>query len=265
MCVPKKFNRRAKPFSKTTDSARSQPTTRNKCTRCCKGLHSRQGCPAKEATCHRCKKGTTSPSVFPTYRRSPDSSVEFEDASFLDAVTDKTGSTSLSETEKRYSQIEEEALALVWTCEKFADYIIGKQIQIETDHKPLVPLLGTTQRDSLPPRVLRFQLRLTRFDYLIAHVPGMYFYTADTLSRALIKSVDAYMRMTKMSRDSSKRSWNNYQQVRREWNSSVRHRKMILFAQLHQVYPERMAGETYNKRNFKKYWGELSYSLNMRF
>ena len=130
-------------------------------------------------------------------------------------------SKSMSETEKRYSQIEEEALALVWTCEKFADYVIGKQIQIETDHKPLVPLLGTTQRDSLPPRVLRFQLRLTRFDYSIAHVPGMYFYTADTLSRALIKSVDAYMRMTKMSRDSSKRSWNNYQQVRREWNSSV--------------------------------------------
>ena len=65
-----KFNRRAKPFSKTTDSARAQPTTRNKRTRCCKGLHSRQGCPAKEATCHRCKKGTTSPSVFPTYRRS---------------------------------------------------------------------------------------------------------------------------------------------------------------------------------------------------
>ena len=99
-------------------------------------------------------------------------------------------SKSMSETEKRYSQIEKEALALVWACEKFADYIIGKHIQIETDHKPLVPLLGTTQLDSLPPRVLRFQLRLTRFDYSIAHVPGMYLYTADTLSRAPIKSVE---------------------------------------------------------------------------
>ena len=65
-----KFNRRAKPFSKTTESARPQPTARNKCTRCGKGPHPRQRCPAKEATCHRCKKDTTSPSVFPTLHRS---------------------------------------------------------------------------------------------------------------------------------------------------------------------------------------------------
>ena len=45
---------------------------------------------------------------------------------------------SMSETEKCYSQIKKEALALVWACEKFADYIIGKYIQIETDYKPLV-------------------------------------------------------------------------------------------------------------------------------
>ena len=100
-------------------------------------------------------------------------------------------SKSMTETKKRYSQIEKEALALVWACEKFADYVIGKNIQIETDHKPLVPLLGTKQLDSLPPRVLRFRLRLTRFDYSIAHVPGMYLYTADTLSRAPIKAVES--------------------------------------------------------------------------
>ena len=100
-------------------------------------------------------------------------------------------SKSMSETEKHYSQIEKEALALVWACEKFAVYILGKHIQIETDHKPLILLLGTTQLDSLAPRVLRFRLHLARFNYSIAHVPGMYryLYTADTLSRAPIKSV----------------------------------------------------------------------------
>ena len=37
-------------------------------------------------------------------------------------------SRSMSETEGWYSEIEKEALALVWACEKFEDYIIGKSI-----------------------------------------------------------------------------------------------------------------------------------------
>lgn len=93
-------------------------------------------------------------------------------------------SRSLTETERRYAQIEKEALAITWACEKFAMYILGKRFEIETDHKPLVPILGTKALDSLPPRVLRFRLRLARFDYLIQHVPGKHLYTADCLSRA---------------------------------------------------------------------------------
>ena len=64
----------------------------------------------------------------------------------------------LTETQRRYAQIEKEALTITWSCEKFPDYILGKEIMIETDHKPLVPLLTTKQLDSLPPRVLRFRL-----------------------------------------------------------------------------------------------------------
>ena len=93
-------------------------------------------------------------------------------------------SRSMSETERRYAQIEKEALAVTWACEKFADYIIGLEVQLETDHKPLVPLLGTTQMSDLPPRILRFRMRLARFDYVINHVPGKLLCTADALSRA---------------------------------------------------------------------------------
>ena len=32
-------------------------------------------------------------------------------------------SWAMSDTEQRYLQIEKEALSLVWTCEKFSDYI----------------------------------------------------------------------------------------------------------------------------------------------
>ena len=69
-------------------------------------------------------------------------------------------SRSMSETERRYAQIEKEALAVTWACEKFSHYVWGKSFKIETDHKPLVPLMGSTRLDSLPPRLLRFRLRL---------------------------------------------------------------------------------------------------------
>ena len=94
---------------------------------------------------------------------------------------------SLSETELRYAQIEKEALALTWALEKFSEYTLGKVIQLETDHKPLVPLLGQKSLDLLPPSVLQLRLRLMRFQYTIQHVPGKSLYTADTLSRAPLK------------------------------------------------------------------------------
>ena len=97
-------------------------------------------------------------------------------------------SRTMTETERRYAQIEKEALATTWACEKFASYLIGLKFMIETDHKPLVPLLGMKNLDSLPPRVLRFRLRLDRFSYSIVHVPGKLMYTADTLSRSPLKS-----------------------------------------------------------------------------
>ena len=65
-------------------------------------------------------------------------------------------SHSLSKTEHRYAQIEKEVLAVTWACDTFSDYILGKQITLETDHKPLVPLLGSEHLDHVPPRILRF-------------------------------------------------------------------------------------------------------------
>ena len=93
-------------------------------------------------------------------------------------------SRSMTDTERRYAQIEKEALAVTWACEKFRNYLLGQQFHIESDHKPLIPLLNSKHLDTLPPRVLRFRLRMATFDYTVQHVPGKLLYTADTLSRA---------------------------------------------------------------------------------
>ena len=93
-------------------------------------------------------------------------------------------SRSMTETERRYAQIEKEALAVTWACEKFSDYILGRKFMIESDHKPLIPLLNSKQLDCMPPRILRFRLRMARYVYKVHHIPGKQLYTADTLSRA---------------------------------------------------------------------------------
>ena len=60
-----------------------------------------------------------------------------------------------------------------------------------TSLKPLVPLLSNKRLDGLPPRVLRFQLRLDRFDFAIQHVPGKLLYTTDALSQAPLTETNA--------------------------------------------------------------------------
>ena len=93
-------------------------------------------------------------------------------------------SRAMTPTEQRYAQIEKEALALTWACERFSDYLLGLKFHLETDHKPLVPLLSTKNLEELPIRVQRFRLRLMRFKFSISHVPGKNLTIADALSRA---------------------------------------------------------------------------------
>ena len=61
--------------------------------------------------------------------------------------------------------------------------MVGKEFAIETDHKPLVPVLGSRGLDDLPIRIQCFKLRLFRFQYTISYVPGKELVSADTLYR----------------------------------------------------------------------------------
>lgn len=89
-------------------------------------------------------------------------------------------SRTLSAVERRYSQTEREALAVVWGCERFHMYLIGAEFELLTDHKPLQFMYAPTGKP--PARVERWVLRMQPYKYRIKHVPGKT-NPADPLSR----------------------------------------------------------------------------------
>ena len=97
-------------------------------------------------------------------------------------------SRTLSDTEKRYAQIEKECLAIVFACEKFQYYILGKEsVCVESDHKPLEAIFKKSLL-AAPKRLQRMLLRLQRFDLSVRYKPGADMYIADHLSRSPLPS-----------------------------------------------------------------------------
>ena len=99
-------------------------------------------------------------------------------------------SRSRSRSEQNYAQIEKELLlASVWVCEKFRMYIQGCQFVLQTDHKPLIPLINTKSLADTPVRYQRLLMRLARFSPKAQYIPGKYMVVADALSRDVANTI----------------------------------------------------------------------------
>ena len=92
-------------------------------------------------------------------------------------------SHTLSEVEERYSQIEREALAIMWGCEKYHLYLYGKSFSVVTDHKPLMKIFNDPAHQP-PPRIERCILKLQLYEFTVEDRPGED-NPADNLSRHL--------------------------------------------------------------------------------
>lgn len=91
-------------------------------------------------------------------------------------------SRALTETERKYAQIDKEALGITFGCEKFNDYVIGRHVVIETDHNPLLAI-SKKEIGDMPPRLQRLFLRLLKYEFELQYVPGSKLVVANTLSR----------------------------------------------------------------------------------
>ena len=97
-------------------------------------------------------------------------------------------SRRLSPTEKRYSNIEREGLAVLWACKRLEHFLLGKHFILESDHKPLIYIFApdNAMKNDISPRLMNFAIKLMRFDFTIRHIKGEMNVVADALSRVLI-------------------------------------------------------------------------------
>ena len=92
----------------------------------------------------------------------------------------------LTQAESNYTSTENELGAVLYGCTRFHDYIYGQKVTVETDHKPLVGIMGKPLH-KLSPRIQSMHRKLQWYDINAAWKPGKKMFVLDCLSRAPIK------------------------------------------------------------------------------
>ena len=88
---------------------------------------------------------------------------------------------ALTETERRYSNIERELLGIVFGLKRLHHYTFGSSVTVETDHQPLTSIWKKTIATS-SPRLQRLLLRLAQYDVHTEYLRGRENVIADALS-----------------------------------------------------------------------------------
>ncbi|KAI5752579.1 hypothetical protein M8J77_018353 [Diaphorina citri] len=94
-------------------------------------------------------------------------------------------SKTLSSAERNYSQVQKEALAVIYGVQYFSKYLTGRKFTLITDNKALVTLFGEDKAVPMlsSARLQRWSLILSNFDYSIKYKKGTQIPVADALSR----------------------------------------------------------------------------------
>jgi transposase InsO family protein len=98
----------------------------------------------------------------------------------------------LAQSEKNYSNIEREALAVIFGIKRFHQYLAGRPFIIQSDHAPLRFIFDNTKpiNERISARLQRWGLILKAYDFTIVNIRGDEMFLPDCLSRMSRNSVD---------------------------------------------------------------------------
>ena len=104
-------------------------------------------------------------------------------------------SRTLAPAEKNYSQLEKEALAIVYAVRRLHHYLYGRHFTIYSDHQPLKYIFNENKPIPVTSsaRVQRWALTLSAYDYSIQYKPGTQMSNADALSRLPLSETINYV------------------------------------------------------------------------
>jgi predicted aspartyl protease len=91
----------------------------------------------------------------------------------------------LSSAERKYSNIEKEALGVIFGVRRFHQYLAGRHFVIQTDHSPLKYIFDTQKPipDRISSRLQRWCLVLKSYNFSIFNIKGEEMFLPDLLSR----------------------------------------------------------------------------------
>ena len=101
----------------------------------------------------------------------------------------KSQSRTLLPTEKHYSQIEKEALGIIFAATKFHWYLHGRFFTLQTDHKPLITIFWSKKGRPIysANRLLRWGTILLNYNLKIEYLPSNQISHADGLPKLVPK------------------------------------------------------------------------------
>ena len=91
-------------------------------------------------------------------------------------------SRTLTPAEEHYSNIERELLGVVFAMERLHNYVYGKPVRVQTDHKPL-ETIWKKRIATASPRLQRLLLRLARYEIQLEYIRGKKNSIAEALRR----------------------------------------------------------------------------------